>query len=151
MKISFIIIGRNIETTINKCLKSVLLFIQNNSIADFQIIYVDSNSTDDSIIKAAEFKDILIIKITGDINAAVGRNVGAMYANKEYLFFIDGDMEISSDFYKSIVLNGKLTYDFISGDFINYYYSNNFILASEKYYNLTSDTFRKYYRRNFYY
>lgn len=142
MNISFIIIGRNVGTTINKCLNSVMLFIENNLIADFQIIYVDSSSTDNSINKATEYKDIFIVKITGDINAAVGRNVGAMYATKEYLFFIDGDMEISPDFYKSIVLNGKITYDFISGDFINYYYSNNIIIASEKYYNLISDTFQ---------
>jgi glycosyltransferase involved in cell wall biosynthesis len=142
MSISFVIIGRNIGTTINKCLNSVMLFIYNNSISDFQIIYVDSNSTDDSIINATKFDNVFIVKISGDINAAVGRNVGAKYATKEYLFFIDGDMEISSEFYKSIVLNGKLTYDFISGDFINYYYSNNLIVASERYYKLTSDTFQ---------
>jgi glycosyltransferase involved in cell wall biosynthesis len=112
--ISFIIIGKNVENTISLCLNSVFKFIDINKITDFEVIYVDSFSTDNSI-SIAEKYPIKIYHISGKPNAAIGRNIGARYSMGDILFFIDGDMEIIPDFYPLIFCNHKLIYPFING------------------------------------
>jgi glycosyltransferase involved in cell wall biosynthesis len=140
--ISFIVIGRNESIKIYNCIKSISDYIIVNNIEKNEIIYVDSDSIDDSIEMAKMFKNIKTIKLVGNINAAVARNAGAEIAKGEYLFFIDGDMEVSSSFYK-IVFNkfGKLIYDFVSGEFISYHYENGELVSTEAYHKIKEDTF----------
>ena len=124
--ISFVIIGRNEGWKLPKCIQSVIDTCSYNSINNYEIIYVDSNSTDNSIDLLKNFKKLAIFQLRGDVNAAIARNVGAEVAHGDVFFFIDGDMEIN----KSAILslfdkNMKLKYDFVSGDFENYYYSSS--------------------------
>lgn len=142
MSLSFIVIGRNEEKNIYRCINSIINYINKNNIVDFQIIYVDSDSSDNSLKIVAEFENILLLKIQGEINAAVARNVGAKFSTKEYLFFIDADMEINSSFYKNIINGKNFIYDFISGDYEGHYYKNNSIVEIKGYYNLKEDTFQ---------
>ena len=88
--ISFIIIGRNEGWKLKKCILSVITTIQVNKLQKYDIIYVDSKSSDNSIEIAKEFKQVKVYKITGDTNAAIARNIGASEAKGEYFFFIDG-------------------------------------------------------------
>ena len=40
------------------------------------------------------------------------------------LFFIDGDMEIIPSFFPLVIKDNHLKYDFVSGNWIDYHYSN---------------------------
>ncbi|MCD4680112.1 MAG: glycosyltransferase, partial [Bacteroidales bacterium] len=125
--ISFIIIGRNIENTIAKCIESVIRFIGNNNIIEYEIVYVDSESKDKTIEIAKKYP-IKIFQIKGQVNAAIGRNVGAKNAKGDILFFIDGDMEILPDFYPIAfdTNTNKLKYPFSSGPLLHKHYNGKF-------------------------
>ena len=88
--ISFIIIGRNEGQKLTKCFESVLNTIEFNSLRDYEVIYVDSNSTDDSIERAKKFNNIKIFRLTRDVNAAIARNLGVEKSKGDVLFFILG-------------------------------------------------------------
>lgn len=120
--ISFIIIGRNEGRYIGKCFKSIYETIEYNNITSYEIIYVDSNSSDNSIEVAKNFNGVKIYKLTNVYNAAIARNVGADRSNGDILFFIDGDMEIIPEFLTKVLKNGKLVYPFISGNVIDHRY-----------------------------
>lgn len=123
--ISFIVIGRNEGWKLSKCLQSIEDLIEYNSIKKFEIIYVDSDSNDDSIKRAKQFNTVKIFGLTGDKNAAIARNVGAMEATGEVLFFIDGDMQIDKNFLPKVYSEGKgLIENFVSGQWVNYYYDH---------------------------
>lgn len=135
--ISFIVIGRNEGWKLVKCLESIRFTIEKNVITDAEIIYVDSQSTDDSINNALSFKEVKVFFITGVYNAAIARNIGAKEATGDTLFFIDGDMEIKADFLPVVydLKTKKLKYDFVSGQWINYNYNKDGILIDREEYN----------------
>ncbi len=114
--ISFIIIGRNEGWKLTKCLQSVFDTITYNNLKDYEVVYVDSKSTDDSIDRAKQFQEVKIFQITGVYNAAIARNIGAKEAKGDVLFFIDGDMEIIPDFLSKVFdSQGDLLYNVFTG------------------------------------
>jgi glycosyltransferase involved in cell wall biosynthesis len=125
--ISFIVIGRNIERTIALCVESIFRFVKSNAIEQYEVIYVDSNSSDRSVQIAKEYP-IRVFVVSGDVNAAIGRNVGAKNAKYDILFFIDGDMELSPEFYQYVINKDeqKLVYPFINGCLIHKFYDGSF-------------------------
>jgi glycosyltransferase involved in cell wall biosynthesis len=142
--ISFIIIGYNEGWKLSRCLKSVFETIAQNNLMNFEVVYVDSNSGDDSIERAQKFTGIKIFRITGECNPAIGRNIGARESHGNTLFFIDGDMEIMHDFLPLVYNeNMGLMFDFVSGQLINYNYSSKGILQSKEEYfkHLKSDKY----------
>lgn len=115
--ISFIIIGKNEGWRLQKCLQSISCVVEQDVIVNYEIIYVDSQSTDNSIELAKQYGAKTFL-ITGECNAAIARNIGAKEAMGDILFFIDGDMELFSGFLPKVLNeNGKLKYPFISGIF----------------------------------
>ena len=98
INLSFVIIGRNEEKNLKRCIDSILRAVKAAGITGWEIIYVDSLSTDKSIEIAASFPGVRIFQVTGGRNAAVGRNIGAKQAKGDVIFFVDGDMEVYSDF-----------------------------------------------------
>ena len=124
--ISFIIIGRNEGWKLTKCFESIFQTIEHNNLTHYEVIYIDSDSTDDSIERAKKFNQIKIFQLTADYNAAIARNVGAKEAKGDVLFFIDGDMEIIREFLPKVysVKNGLME-DFVWGNWINYFYDQN--------------------------
>jgi glycosyltransferase involved in cell wall biosynthesis len=118
--ISFIVIGRNEAKNLSRCLKSIYGTIFFNNLASYEIIYVDSKSTDESVNIVQEFKEIKVIILTGDTNAAIGRNVGAIESKGNILFFIDADMEIDKGFISDTIdKNGNLEYEIVSGQVVD--------------------------------
>jgi len=89
------------------------------------------------------FPGIRIFQVTGECNAAIGRNVGAKESSGETLFFIDGDMEIISESIPSILNQYEnLEHPFISGQFINCYDDNkNRLIKNENYFNDQDDKY----------
>ena len=133
--ISFIIIGRNEGCKLKKCFDSVCKTIEYNQLKEYEVIYVDSKSEDNSIEIAKSFQQIKIFQLTADYNAAIARNLGVEKAEGEVIFFIDGDMEIQASFLKEIYDEERsLKYDFVSGDFLDKYYDYNGNLIDEKKY-----------------
>jgi glycosyltransferase involved in cell wall biosynthesis len=133
--ISFIIIGRNEGWKLTKCFESVFKTVKENKLRVYEVIYVDSKSTDDSIARAKKFPEVKIYQITGICNAAIGRNIGAKEAKGDVLFFIDGDMEIQANFLSQVYHEKEgLKYDFVSGQWINYNYSSSGKLLSKEVY-----------------
>ncbi len=140
--ISFIVIGRNEGWKLIKCFDSIFNTINYNKLKDYEVLYIDSKSTDDSITNAKKYDRIKIILLTGDINAAVARNVGAKEAEGDVLFFIDGDMEIMPENLNTVYdeKSGSLS-PFISANFQNYFYDKNwnFLKKDKGLYSLGSD------------
>ena len=122
--VSFIIIGRNEGWRLELCLKSTEKAIRECGL-QAEIIYVDSQSTDNSVNVAKHFDLVKCFLITGTYNAAIARNIGVKEAQGQNLIFLDGDMEINPDFLNLILdKSGSLKHDFVSGNFMNYYYDN---------------------------
>lgn len=124
--ISFIVIGRNEEWILPVCIKSIKNALSRNSILDYEIIYIDSNSNDQSVKIVKDFKDVSVYVLEGEINAAVARNVGAQKAKGDILFFIDADMEINSDFLSLIIENeARFSNTCLTGHLDDICYSHN--------------------------
>ena len=85
--ISFVIFGHNEGWKLTNCLKSVFLTIKYNGLTMYEVIYIDSKSTDDSIERAKKFKEVKIYKLTADYNSAIARNIGSQKSIGEVLFF----------------------------------------------------------------
>lgn len=117
MKLSFIVIGKNEGWRLEKCLSSISVVVKSDQIVDYEIIYVDSRSIDDSVALAKQYAaDVYVIE--GVCNAAIARNIGAKEAKGDILFFIDGDMELFPGFLPKVLDgDGKLEYPFLSGIF----------------------------------
>lgn len=134
--IAFIIIGRNEGPKLVRCIHSILKTIDVIDLGTYEILYVDSNSSDNSIALVREIKgNIKIFKITGKTNPAIGRNIGVVESSADQFCFIDGDMELIPEFFNHILDESKrLTYPFVSGQFKNVYYDeNNQTIGSELY------------------
>lgn len=97
-KISIIIIAYNEEKYISGILKSLTYQTVNN----FEVIVVDSNSSDKTEIVAkkfaANFKEFTYIKLDVTNGPAFGRNRGAEVAKYNRLIFFDADTSIKSNF-----------------------------------------------------
>lgn len=119
--ISFIVIGRNEEKNLKRCIEGIYKAAAHADISDFEIIYVDSRSTDRSIQVVQQFPEVKIFLVTGHTNAAIGRNIGARESKGDVLFFIDADMEIYGEFLAGVWDSGNHTVneDFVSGMLID--------------------------------
>jgi glycosyltransferase involved in cell wall biosynthesis len=94
--VSIIIIAKNEKDTIEKC----ILAIFNQSYPNFEIIYVDDKSTDNTLEKAQRLKNILDLKknckryLTLSVETnfpSKNRNIGIKASKGTIIAFIDGD------------------------------------------------------------
>ena len=94
--ISVVIIGKNEEDTIVKCILSIF----NQSYTNFEVIYVDDKSTDSTLEKAQQLENILDSKknckryliLSVETNfPSKNRNIGTQAAKGGIIAFIDGD------------------------------------------------------------
>lgn len=91
--LSVVIVTRNEAEHIEDCLSSVFDLCSDGP--PFEVILVDSNSTDNTVALASEYP-ITILRIPDDDIASpgAGRYVGTHHASGDYLLFVDGDMEV---------------------------------------------------------
>jgi len=94
--VSVVIIGKNEKDTIEKCILSIF----NQSYPNFEIIYVDDKSTDNTLEKAQRLKNILDSKknckryLTLSVETnfpSKNRNIGIKASKGTIIAFIDGD------------------------------------------------------------
>lgn len=131
MKFSFIVIGRNESWRISQCLKSIIDLIQYQGIECYEITYVDSCSTDDTIERVMQFPKVRCVNLIGDYNSAIGRNVGAELSTGDIFIFIDGDIVLNEDAFSYILTEEELKYDFITGHIIDVLYNSKFEMIGE--------------------
>ena len=142
-KISFIVVGKNEGRHLFKCISSINETIKTNLIKESQVIYVDSDSADDSIDIVNSFKNVEVYKISGKINAALARNIGAQKSRGNILVFIDGDMQLlPNNFHNFFLKDGSLENEYVTGDFINLFYEDGRLINKQHYYNFKKDSYR---------
>jgi len=96
MKISMIIPVFNGAGFIENAYQQLL----DQNLSDFEIVFVDNNSTDDSIaiINQIKSRDTRVVLLREKIQgAAAARNKGLTYAKGDYIYFFDVDDELFYD------------------------------------------------------
>jgi glycosyltransferase involved in cell wall biosynthesis len=116
-KVSFIIIGRNQERTIYDCINSVYASVRENNLTCFEVIFVDSDSTDKTLeIIKEHFPEVILVGLKGNMSIAIAKNTGARIATGSVLFFIDGDITLDEKFIGQVLDEKKcLKYQLVSG------------------------------------
>jgi len=98
LQLSVVIIGRNEGERLTRCIRSVQAMDFPKD--EMEIIYVDSNSTDNSPQQAKALGvQVLVIQPDHPV-AAFGRNAGWRAAQADFILFLDGDTVLQSDFVK---------------------------------------------------
>lgn len=93
MLLSVIIVARNEERNIVRCISSVLKATA--SLKDVEVLLVDSNSSDNTIEIAKQFPiNIIRLKNGWQLSPSAGRFSGVNNTLGEYILIIDGDMEL---------------------------------------------------------
>ncbi len=94
--LSVVVIGRNEGERLVRCLQSIARCAR----ADlaFELIYVDSASTDDSLKVAADHGALALLLQDPQPNAAKARNLGWRTARGRFVLFLDGDTELEPGF-----------------------------------------------------
>lgn len=96
-KVSVIVPTYMEEKYIGKTLKSV----KNQNYKNFEIIVVDSSSSDKTVKIAKKYADKIIV--TKKRGVARARNIGAKKAKGEILIFLDADTSLKEDFLDNIL------------------------------------------------
>lgn len=98
--LSVIIISRNIEKYIGKCIESVL--DSSEHIENKEVILVDSASTDNTLEIARRYPiKIVRTDYSAPLSASAGRYIGFLYAKGRYLHFQDGDSILDKNWFKN--------------------------------------------------
>lgn len=101
LDLSVVIIGRNEAAHLDKCIKAALDAGKLTG-RRFEVIYVDSASTDDSTLIASQYPISVIRIAPGEWRcAAAGRSIGTRLAQGKYLAFLDGDMICDPNWFKN--------------------------------------------------
>jgi glycosyltransferase involved in cell wall biosynthesis len=95
--VSIVIIGRNEEQGIGKCLDAALA--AGDQIGGAEIIFVDSASTDDTVSVVQSYGvRVLSLKPEWKLTPSAGRFVGSHYAQGDFILFVDADTLVYKDF-----------------------------------------------------
>jgi len=87
--VSVVIPTKNSARTIEKCLESIL----NQSYKNVEIIIVDANSIDDTVVISQRFE---VQIITAEVERTTAKNLAARKSNGEYILYLDSDMVLHS-------------------------------------------------------
>lgn len=107
-KISVIVPVYNIEGYIERCLKS----IQKQTYPRFEVIIIDDDSTDNSLLLCQKFaKKYRNFRVISQKNQGLSaaRNAGIKQATGDFLAFVDGDDEILPNFLADLMTAAETT------------------------------------------
>lgn len=108
-RLSVIIIGRDDANSLLRCIHAVVHNLK-LSREQYEIVYVDSESSDQSVTVAAPYAD-LIVTLTGSeiLSASAGRHHGFRVSHAPWVLHLDSDMVLTPEF-------GRYIPDFIHED-----------------------------------
>jgi cellulose synthase/poly-beta-1,6-N-acetylglucosamine synthase-like glycosyltransferase len=95
LRIAIVPIGRNEGDRLRRCLQSIQAM--NYPPSQVEVIYVDSQSSDDSVALAKSM-GVRTVVIDGPTTAARGRNAGWTHTEAPFVLFLDGDTILHPDF-----------------------------------------------------
>lgn len=103
--ISIIIPCYNVETYIDRCVKS--LINQTIGVENLELIFVNDASTDNTLEKLFEYEklyenSIIVINLPENMRQGGARNVGIKYSSSEYIGFVDSDDWIEFTMYEKL-------------------------------------------------
>lgn len=122
-KLSVIVPMYNVESYLRQCLDS----LENQTLADFEVILVDDGCTDQTPQIAKEYtarrpdRFRMVHRANGGLSAA--RNTGIREVNSEYIAFLDSDDFIEPTLYEKMVQRMDEGADVVVTD-IEYWYSD---------------------------
>lgn len=96
-KICIILVNYNGAEDTIECIKSLQ---ENEKKIDYEIVVVDNKSTDDSVQKLRNIKDIKLIESDENLGFAKGNNLGIKYAvenNFDYILLLNNDTVVEVD------------------------------------------------------
>lgn len=94
--VSIILVNFNGEDVLVNCLNSLEKFVPSHN---SEIIVVDNNSQDNSInIIESNFPNIKLIKLSQNLGFGAGNNAGAKKAKGDFLFLLNTDTIVTSNF-----------------------------------------------------
>lgn len=118
-KVGIVIVNYNGEEYQNDCIRS----LKKMKYSNFEIIVIDSNSSDNSIsFLREEFGDVIIIEEKYNCGVARGNNIGIQYCmehNADYILLLNNDIEV--DEYMLDRLMENASYDVITVPKIYYF------------------------------
>lgn len=143
VKVSFVVIGFNIENYIQRCIKSILV----QTLEEIEIIFVDDGSTDRTLEKIREISNndsrLKIIK-QDNKGANEARKAGVMKVKGEYVVFVDGDDWIENTLaYELYEIAEKNTSDIICYDYYKAYEQKNIRIKENRYDNIENEMYLK--------
>jgi glycosyltransferase involved in cell wall biosynthesis len=96
-KVSIVMIGRNEERSIGKCVEAALAAAK--QIGGAEMLYVDSNSTDQTAA-VVESYGVNVLRLSPGLrpSPSAGRFMGSLYARGDFILFLDADTWICPDF-----------------------------------------------------
>ena len=96
MDISIIVVNYNSNNLLYNCVKSILSNIEN---IDYEIIVVDNNSSDDSLLLCKDFEGerLKIIRSKENLGFARANNLGVAHSSGKILHFLNPDTEVDSE------------------------------------------------------
>jgi hypothetical protein len=101
-KVSFIIVNWNGKKFLKECIESIL----NQTYKNFEIIFVDNGSEDNSVKFVEENYDLdYIVELNENQGFAKANNVGYKYANGDYIALINNDVVLDSKWLENAIKN----------------------------------------------
>jgi GT2 family glycosyltransferase len=101
---SLVIVNYNGLRWLNTCLSSVY----NQTFSDFEVIFVDNKSSDESVaFVKSNYPLVSVIENDHNDGFAGGNNLGFLSSKGEYILLVNNDMELPSDFLQKMFLITK--------------------------------------------
>ena len=98
--VSVIMLNFNGKHFLDRCLKS----ISTQSYSNYEIIFVDNNSTDNSVeFVEQHFPHVIIVRNDRNVGFAEGNNIGFRHARGEYFIALNTDTEVKENFIEELV------------------------------------------------
>ena len=99
----------------------------NQTFKNYEVIFIDDCSTDNSLEIASSYKNVQVLKTKHNSQAGGARNLGMKKAKGEYIVFLDSDDYFTDKYSLEKLVNHITDEDLV---FINYT-KNNFGIISE--------------------